>query len=49
MVEGEDLIVAPCNEGNGAGLLGCNGTFVTHMWIVEDEVVCSDLILLLNV
>lgn len=35
--EGKDLIIVPCDEGNGSGLVGCNGILVTHLWMRPAE------------
>ena len=37
LVEGKDLIIVPCDEGNGSGLVGCNGILVTHLWMRPAE------------
>lgn len=37
LVEGKDLIAVPCDEGNGSGLIGCNGVLVTHLWMRPGE------------
>ena len=41
LVEGKDLIIVPCDEGNGSGLVGCNGILVTHLWMRPAEEVRS--------
>jgi len=36
-VEGEDLIIASCDDANDSMKQGCSGSYLTHLWGRKDE------------
>ncbi len=42
-VEGEDLIIASCDDANDSMQQGCSGSYLTHLWGRKEEV-CAGVI-----